>query len=107
VRLADLPTQPMAGQVGNEVPAATRKLPSSALGEKHGGDVLVDPADKEGLRTITPIFLVDIKIPGYTPDRIGGRAWVRFDLGFEPAGLQLLRRARQLLLHDFNPLGQT
>ncbi len=107
VRLADLPTQPMAGQVGNEVPAATRKLPSSALGEKHGGDVLVDPADKEGLRTITPIFLVDIKIPGYTPDRIGGRALVRFDLGFEPAGLQLLRRARQLLLHDFNPLGQT
>lgn len=107
VRLVDLPTQPMAGLVGNEVPAATRKLPSSVLGEKRGGDVLVDPADKEGLRTLTPIFLVDIKIPGYTPDRIGGRAWVRFDLGFEPAGLQLLRRVRQLLLHDFNPLGQT
>lgn len=106
VRLADRPTQPMAGQVGNEVPAATRKLPSSALGERHGGDVLVDPGDKEGLRTLTPVFLLDVKIPGYTPDRIGGRVWVRFDLGFEPVGLQLLRRVRQLLLHDFNPLGQ-
>jgi putative peptide zinc metalloprotease protein len=106
VRLADLPTRPLAGRVDNEAPAATRKLPSSALGERHGGDVLVDPGDKDGLRTLAPVFLVDIKMPGYAPDRIGGRAWVRFDLGFEPAGLQLARRLRQLLLHDFNPLGQ-
>jgi len=106
VRLADLPSQPMAGQVGNEVPAATRKLPSSALGDRHGGDVVVDPADKDGLRTLAPVFTVDIKIPGHAPGRIGGRAWVRFDLGFEPVGLQLIRRARQLLLRDFNPFGR-
>ena len=107
VRLADVPTQPMAGKVGNEVPAATRKLPSSALGERHGGNVLVDPGDKEGLRTLAPVFLLDVNIPGYVPVRIGGRAWVRFDLGYEPAGKQLLRRARQVLLHDFSPLGQS
>lgn len=106
VRFSDLPTQPMAGHVDHDVPAATRRLPSPVLGDKQGGDLVVDPGDKEGLRTLAPIFLMDVKVPGHSPDRIGGRAWVRFDLGFEPAGLQMLRRARQLLLHDFNPLGQ-
>ena len=35
--------------------------------------------------------------------RLGGRAWVRFDLGAEPLAMQWQRRARQALLKHFNP----
>ncbi|MEP6790445.1 MAG: biotin/lipoyl-binding protein, partial [Ramlibacter sp.] len=106
VRLADLPARPLVASLEREMPGATRALPSAALGERRGGPFAVDPADKEGLRTLAPVFLMDVAVPGYPPGRIGARAWVRFDLGYEPLGLQWLRRARQLLLREFNPVGQ-
>ena len=107
IRLADEPAKSISAQVDREVPGATRKLPNPVLGDRRGGDILVDPSDKEAMRTLAPVFVVDINVPGYSPTRIGGRAWVRFDLGYEPAGWQLLRRLRQLLLRDFNPVGQS
>lgn len=107
IRLADKPAHSIPAQVDREVPGATRKLPNPVLGDRRGGDILVDPADKEAMRTLAPVFVVDVRVPGYSPTRIGGRAWVRFDLGYEPAGWQLLRRLRQLLLRDFNPVGQS
>ena len=107
VRLADFPAQVMLGQLDREVPGATRKLPNPVLGDRRGGDILVDPSDKEAMRTLAPVFLVDVKVPEYSASRIGGRAWVKFDLGYEPPGWQLLRRLRQLVLRDFNPVGQS
>lgn len=106
VRLADMSGEPLAAALDREMPGATRSLPSAALGDRHGGSFAIDPADKDGLRTQVPVFLVDVRVPGYPPGRVGARAWVRFDLGYEPLGLQWLRRVRQLLLRDFNPQGQ-
>lgn len=106
IRLAEFPAQAMSAQVDREVPGATRKLPNPALGDRRGGNILVDPSDKDAVRTLAPVFLIDVKVPGYSAARIGGRAWVRFDLGYEPAGWQLLRQLKQLMLRDFNPVGQ-
>lgn len=106
VRLADAPRQVLAATLQREVPGATRSLPTAALGDRGGGPFAVDPADKEGLRTLAPVFLMDVALPGHPVGRIGARAWVRFELAAEPLGRQWLRRARQLLLRQFNPVGQ-
>ena len=107
VRLAEAPLTPHAAQLQNETPAATRQLPSAALGDRQGGPVSVDPADKDGLRTQLPVFLLDVLVPGLTSDHVGGRAWVKLVLQNEPLGLQGLRVMRQLLVRQFSPTGQT
>ena len=107
VRLAEAPLSPHSAQLQNETPAATRQLPSAALGDRQGGPVSVDPADKDGLRTQLPVFLLDVLVPGLTADHIGGRAWVKLVLENEPLGLQGLRVMRQLLVRQFSPTGQT
>jgi putative peptide zinc metalloprotease protein len=107
VRLAEAPLTPHAASLRSETPAATRQLPSAALGDRQGGPVTVDPADKEGLRTQLPVFLLDVLVPTVTADHIGGRAWVKLVLQDEPLGLQGLRVLRQLLVRQFSPTGQT
>jgi putative peptide zinc metalloprotease protein len=105
VRLAEQPWQPHAARLVNETPAATRQLPSPALGDRHGGPVAIDPADKEGLRSQAPVFLLDVQVPGIHAERVGGRAWVKLQLPAEPVGLQALRVVRQLLVREFHPTG--
>lgn len=106
VRLAEAPWTPHATRLQNEVPAATRQLPSAALGDRHGGAVPVDPADADGLRTQGPVFLVDVVVPELHAAHVGGRAWVKLSLPAEPLGWQALRTVRQLFLRQFSPTGQ-
>jgi putative peptide zinc metalloprotease protein len=106
VRLADAPTTSLAASLRSETPAATRQLPSAALGDRHGGPVAIDPADKDGLKTQAPVFLLDVLVPQLGAERIGGRAWVKLVLPSEPMGLQAVRVLRQLLVRQFNPTGQ-
>jgi putative peptide zinc metalloprotease protein len=101
VWLAERPDQPLTGQVGRDTPAATQALPNAALGDRAGGAYRTDPAD--GMRALEPLFQVDVGVAGQRVERIGGRAWVRFDLGAEPLALQGYRRVSQLLLSHFNP----
>ena len=56
VRLAE-DRAPVPAHLAREVPAATRTLPSAALGEPGGGAVLVEPGDKDGTRALEPVFL--------------------------------------------------
>jgi putative peptide zinc metalloprotease protein len=106
VRLAEAPWTPQHAELRNETPAATRQLPSAALGDKHGGPVAVDPADKDGLHTQAPVFLLDVVVPELPAGHIGGRAWVKLHLPAEPVGWQMVRTVRQLLLRQFSPTGQ-
>lgn len=106
VRLAETPWVPHAGHMLNETPAATRQLPSAALGDRHGGPVAVDPADQDGVRSQAPVFLLDVQVPDISAERIGGRAWVKLVLPSEPIGLQAVRVIRQLLVRQFSPTGQ-
>lgn len=103
VRLADAAGTPIAARLGPDIPAATRQLPSAALGERGGGPFAIDPTDAEGLRSLEPLFLYDVFLAGRPLERVGGRAWVRFDHGYEPLAFQLYRRASQLFLKQFDP----
>jgi putative peptide zinc metalloprotease protein len=101
VRLADAPGQVLAAKRSGDVPAATRELPSAALAHEGGGPYASDPAEKDGRHTLEPVFLFDLTLPGHKLERVGGRAWVRFDHGSEPLALQAYRRAAQLFLQHF------
>ena len=105
VWLDERPGALISGRVTRDVPAATFKLPSAALADQNGGSVPTDPADNDHLRTLQPVFTVDVTLSEYATEhaieRIGGRAWVRFDFGLEPLALQWARAAGQLLLKHF------
>ena len=105
VRLADHPATELAAQVRADTPASTRDLPSPALGDRAGGPVRTDPADKAGKLALDPVFLFDLALPSTTLERVGGRAWVRFDHGTAPLAMQAYRRASQLFLKHFDPAG--
>ena len=103
VRLAESIPDAREATVKRVVPSATEELPSAALGTAGGGRVTVDPADKEGRKALEKVFLIDVDLPvAERPLSLGGRAYVRFDLGWEPIGWQWYRRARQLFLSRFN-----
>jgi putative peptide zinc metalloprotease protein len=103
VRLTEHIPSPVKASLKRVVPSASDQLPSAALGTQGGGHVAVDPSDKEGRKTLQKYFQVDVELPA--EDRrlhVGGRAYVRFDHGWEPLGFQWYRRARQLFLSRFN-----
>ncbi len=102
VQLAESPA-PIAATLASDVPAATRELPSPALGERGGGWLPVDPADADGRRSLESVFLFEVRLPRLPLERIGQRAWVRFDHGTEPLVRQWLRATGQVLLKRFNP----
>lgn len=103
VRLAETEGLTLAANMTQDEPAASHQLPSPALGDRGAGPYVTDPDDKEGQRTLAPLFLIDLKLAGAMLQRVGGRAWVRFDHGFEPLAMQGFRRASQLFLKHFDP----
>jgi putative peptide zinc metalloprotease protein len=105
VRLADRPSAAVRGSLVRDVPASTRELPSAALSDRGGGPFIARQDDKDGLQISEPVVLVDLELPGTRLERVGGRAWVRFDHGAEPLAQQWYRRGRQLFLQHFNPTG--
>ncbi len=105
-RVSVMPTQwrskPLEAKVLREVPGGTEKLPSAALGIGGGGSIVVDPTDPGGRRTLGRVFEMDIRvIDSEHRGLLGSRVYVRFDHGYEPAGLQLYRAGRQLFLRTF------
>ena len=101
-----MPTQwrgaSLEAQILREVPGGTEQLPTPALGVAGGGSIIVDPTDPEGRHTLERVFEIDLGLPeGYNPGLLGSRMHVRFDHGYEPAGLQLYRALRQLFLRAF------
>jgi putative peptide zinc metalloprotease protein len=102
LRLVDRPRRTFTTIIQREVPAASEKLPSSALGSEGGGTIAVDPLDKEGVKSIEKIFQFDLALPASAGIRaFGGRVYVRFDHGWEPLGTRWYRQIRQLFLSRF------
>lgn len=94
-----------AAELVRDIPAATRELPSPALGDRGGGRHATDPADKEGLRTREPVVLIDLKVPASRIERLGSTAQVRFDHGAQPLAQRWYRSLRQVFLQHLNPAG--
>jgi putative peptide zinc metalloprotease protein len=101
VWFGDRPGAPVRGELRRDAPGATFKLPSAALSDRNGGTFATDPAGSDHLRTLQAVFAIDIVLPPNELQRIGGRAWVRFDLGSEALAFQGMRAIRQLLLKHF------
>ena len=86
-----------------DTPAATRLLPSPALGDKVGGPFVTDVTDENGTRLLEPVFIFDLKLIDTSIDRVGGRAFVRFEHKPTPLAKQLYQKANQLFLSKFEP----
>ncbi|RZL00313.1 MAG: biotin/lipoyl-binding protein [Rubrivivax sp.] len=83
---------------------ATQQLPSAALSDVHGGDIQTDPHDEHQLNTVRPVVLIDVRLDHAAPaERLGERAWVRFDQGWSPPLAQLWHWSRQRVDAHFNP----
>jgi len=96
-------SEPVTARIRREVPGASAQLPTPALGSAGGGPIAVDPRDTHGLTTLKPVFQLELALPADTQSEyLGARVFVRFDHGYEPAGFQMYRAFRQLLLRQFN-----
>ncbi len=104
IRLAQWPGRELQGRMVRSTPSAIERLPSAALGDRAGGDVQVDPADKDGTRTMAPTYVLDVQADDLPSELMGGRAWVRFDYGWASAATQGFRQLKQLLLTNFSPI---
>ncbi len=106
VRLASNLAEVHHAQVLAQTPAATRELPSALLGDRGQGPFATDPADPKALRTLEPVFTLDLSLPDLAvaaaaeqvAQQPGLRAWVRFDHGAQPLAWQWVRRVQQLFI---------
>ncbi len=117
VRLASARDRAWPATVARDGAGAVRRLPSAALSDRHGGPIATDPADSDDLRPLQPVVLVDVRLPARAAtaaagaeaaapavaQRIGERAWVRFDAGFAPLAWQALAALRRQAAQRFNP----
>ena len=101
VRLADEPNHTQRAELTRLTPAGDFSLPSAALGTAGGGNTAVAPDDADGRRTLARVFRVELTLDE-PAERLGGRAFVRFDHGSEALALRGLRRVRQLFLSHFD-----
>jgi putative peptide zinc metalloprotease protein len=103
VRRVDDLEQIIPAIIVREVPGATDRLPSSALGNAGGGQVAIDPRDQRGKKAFQHYF--DFELELIEPIDLGcygGRVMVRFDHGLEPLFFRLYRNVRRLFLRRFN-----
>ncbi len=86
-----------------EVPAAGHELPSAALGQSGGGDIVLDPGDKEGTKTLQSVFEFELALEQAAPARfLGSRVHVRFEHPATPLGTRAWRGVRRLFLSRFH-----
>lgn len=86
-----------------EVPAAGHELPSAALGQKGGGDIVLDPSDEDGVKTLQSVFEFELALPPAVPARyLGSRVHIRFEHAAMPLGVRAWRAIRRLFLAQFH-----
>lgn len=85
--------------------AAVSRLPSAALGDAGGGDIVTNAGEPDGLTALQPVVLMDLEVPDIRSPWVGARVAVRFDHGHLPLAGQIARQVRQLVLQRFDALG--
>lgn len=103
VRLTERLERVVPAVLVREVPGGLERLPSTILGVSGGGKVAVDPRDAAGGKALEKLFQFDLELDRPVGNvYVGGRVYVRFDHGFEPAGFQWYRTIRQMFLRRFH-----
>ena len=102
VKFAHDPRDTFQVALRRAVPAASKQLPSVALGTGGGGRIPVNPADEQQLEALEPVFLFDFELPpSARPAGLGAKVLARFDHGTQPLAQQGYTMLRQLLLRRF------
>lgn len=101
VRLAENIDRVVSATVLREVPAASRELPSLALGLEGGGLFAIDPRYPERPQVLEHLFQFDIRMDEPLTERIEERVYVRFQHQSEPLAWRWYRGLRRLLLSRF------
>ena len=102
VQLTDASDAPIPAHTTRFAEGASHRLPSAALSDRFGGPLAARADDPDGLRTIAPIFEIELALDRPPAARVGERVWVRFAHPAEPLATQWVRRGRQVLLQFFN-----
>lgn len=103
VRLAQEVAEVWPARVLREIPAAGKELPSPALGQRGGGEIVLDPSDREGVRTMQSLFEFELALPDGAPaPYLGSRVHVRFEHPPTPVGVRGWRQVRRLFLSQFH-----
>ncbi|MFT5578150.1 MAG: putative peptide zinc metalloprotease protein [Paraglaciecola psychrophila] len=97
VRMANRQSEVINAVVEREIPSGLNRLPSRALGHTGGGLIATQPGDADGLETLDPHFLIELRL-SQRSDIIGQRAYARFFHGMEPLAQQWYRRISQAFL---------
>ena len=102
VRFADRLDDILPAEMRAQTPAATRHLVSPVLSDQGGGPFALDPSGDSPMQSLQTVFQIDVALDApLERSLIGGRAYVRFDLGTEPAAHRMWRAMRQLFLRTF------
>ncbi|SNR79802.1 peptidase M50 [Puniceibacterium sediminis] len=103
IMLADKRGELIGAELVRQIPQATRRLASVALGTEGGGRIVIDPTSGNAQTALEPLFQFDLSVPLSTIDmKVGQRVFVRFDHGAEPLFLRIVRNLRQLFLSKFD-----
>jgi len=96
IRIRGLAGDLIPARVARVDAAASRSLASRSLGADVGGEILLDPTDPDGRRTLESQFIVELSPERVPPGVLPGlRVRIRFDAGDEPLLSQWWRLLRQ------------
>jgi len=88
-------------ELEREIPAATYRLPSKALGHDGGGLIQTDPFDSNGVKTKDKYFQFEVALPKTNKKiHIGQRVYVRFSHDNETLARQWYRSFEELFLDE-------
>ncbi|MEX0655293.1 MAG: PqqD family peptide modification chaperone [Phycisphaeraceae bacterium] len=104
MRVQGRPGMRLSGTITRVLPAGQRRLPSAALGYHAGGELQIDPSDREGTRAAEPFFEIWIEPQDSPAARrllSGQRVVARFETEPKPLAVQLVRAIRQMIQQRF------
>lgn len=86
-----------------DIPVATRDLPSQVLGAQGGGRIAVEANQPTGTRVKENVFLMDLTLQEFVQSgHYGERAYVKFQHPAEPLATQWYRSLQLLFIRHFS-----
>lgn len=103
IKLAGKISESLPARIVREVPALSDTLPSMALSTEGGGEILIDPGAKDGIRVLANLLHLEIQPDSpFANVALGERVYVRISHGSEALASRIYRTIRQVFLKQFN-----